>query len=147
MAEPEKEPDQTPSAPAEPPPVAHNPEPAPELVQESKPGPTIAETTAKIAEVLTVFNGMVIAPGMVAGIAGEDRLGRRRDGKLDDADIQAALRHYVTPDGYDGALKTLANDRLVVLAGAPGGGKRTGALSLLRELTSATIVVLPPRSP
>lgn len=147
MAEPEKEPDQTPQAPAEPPPATQDPAPKPEPVPEPKPGPTVTETIAQIAEVLTIFNGTVIAPNMSVGnvgSAGEERPGRRRDGKLDDADIQATLRHYVTPDGYDGAVKTLANDRLVVIAGPPGGGKRTGALSLLRELTSATIVILSP---
>lgn len=110
MAEPEEEPDQTAPAPAEPPPAAQDPEPKPEPASESKPGPTIAETTAQIAEALTIFNGTVIAPNMVAGIAADERRGRRRDGKLDDADIQATLRHYVTGSHQSGPALTDGSD-------------------------------------
>jgi hypothetical protein len=65
-------------------------------------------------------------------------------GLVGDADISAALERFVQPEGFAGSTTLLARDRMVVLCGRPGMGKRSSALSLLREVTDETLYMLSP---
>jgi hypothetical protein len=79
--------------------------------------------------------------------AAAERSGRARaTGLLDADEIDALLRSYIRPDGFDAAAEELARTRVVVLTGPQGSGKRSGAVALLRETVgpSADYVVLSP---
>jgi hypothetical protein len=65
-------------------------------------------------------------------------------GLVGDADISAALDRFVQPEGFAGSTTLLARDRMVVLCGRPGIGKRSSALSMLREVTDETLYMLSP---
>ncbi len=91
------------------------------------------------------FHGRVDARGGTIGVAAAARRPRRRaTGKLDAADVDAALRCYVTPLTYDEALVALLADHVVMLEGETGSGRASGAIALLREVTDRTLIVLPP---
>jgi hypothetical protein len=60
------------------------------------------------------------------------------------ADITAALERFVQPVEFASSTTRLAKDRLLVLCGRQGVGKRASALSLLREVTEETLYMLPP---
>lgn len=68
----------------------------------------------------------------------------RATGKLDREEIRATLRSCLRPAGYEVAARHLRADHVVVLTGRHGLGKRTGALSLLDEVTREVLVELPP---
>lgn len=91
------------------------------------------------------FNAPVYAADATFGVSDATAARRRRaTGKLDDADITEALRGYVTPDHYDDAVDALFTDYVVVLEGRLGNGKRTGAISLLRQVTDGPLYLLSP---
>lgn len=69
---------------------------------------------------------------------------RRPTGVLRDAEVAAAVSNYVPPSTFQEAVACLRRDHLVVLAGAPGSGRRAGAMALLREVTDGVLVVLSP---
>lgn len=97
----------------------------------------------KLAEVINVFQDRVNARtiGMGAG-SGEGRSRRAATGKLEDEEIRRELRHYCKPDGYGDAVDRLHRDRVIILCGPAGLGKRAGGISLLREVTHKQLVVL-----
>jgi hypothetical protein len=70
----------------------------------------------------------------------------RATGRVDSAVIQAALENYVAPGCFAAAATRLAQGRLVVLCGPPGIGKRSAALSLLREVTHEPLYMLSPQA-
>lgn len=71
----------------------------------------------------------------------------RATGSVDQDDITTALDHFIAPEDFTIAATRLARDRVVVLCGAPGIGKRSSALALLREVTSDVLYMLSPQVP
>lgn len=71
----------------------------------------------------------------------------RATGSVVQDDVTEAVRRFVEPDGFTTAAVRLAHERLVVLCGAPGTGKRSSALSLLREVTDEAFYMLSPQIP
>ncbi|MFD0203707.1 MULTISPECIES: hypothetical protein [Saccharothrix] len=67
----------------------------------------------------------------------------RATGRVDDGDI-SALSRFVSPEGFGTAVERLAVDHLLVLCGAPGTGKRSSALALLRQVTDQPLYLMSP---
>lgn len=86
---------------------------------------------------VNIFNGKVGAPGAAFGFGSVGQAESASTGPMPEATITSAVEHYVRPDAYEDALDALRSDGLVVLSGAVGLGKRTGALSLLRDVLPA----------
>jgi hypothetical protein len=63
----------------------------------------------------------------------------RVTGGIPSVNVDRALSRWVTTASYERALGVLTRRRLVVLTGAEGIGKRTGALALLREVAPADV--------
>ncbi|GHJ12584.1 hypothetical protein [Micromonospora sp. AKA38] len=94
-----------------------------------------------LPQVMQVFNGQVTSD--VVGVAGGEGRDRRPvTGKLEAAEVDLELGHFIPPSAYDAALEALLTERVVVLCGATGSGKRTSALGLLRDVTHLPLVVL-----
>lgn len=115
-----------------------------------RPSPGPAPPSAQVAgERLTtvnnIFNGETHAHGSVFGVtaANVDPPGSAT-GTLRSREITAALGCYVEPPPYDSALRSLLTDRVVALTGPSGIGKRAGAISLARQVTTGPLVVLSP---
>ncbi|MEV0677178.1 hypothetical protein AB0I60_11720 [Actinosynnema sp. NPDC050436] len=70
----------------------------------------------------------------------------RATGLVDDDDVRAALARFVAPEGFAGSEVRLGNERLLVLCGPPGTGKRLSALALLRAVTGETLYMLSPNT-
>jgi hypothetical protein len=102
----------------------------------------------RLASAVLNFNGPFYGQGSTFGVgraAGGDRQqSRARTGKLTDADVEAALDHYVPPAPFENAVQALLRDRVVVLFGPAGVGKATSAIALLREVTKEPLAVLAP---
>ncbi|WP_067469567.1 hypothetical protein [Nocardia amamiensis] len=90
------------------------------------------------------FYGSVMSSGGHFGIAGATPDSAPLTGKLSEKDILVARKCYVQPDGYAEALTILASDHVVLITGRRGLGKRSGAISLLREITGGPLRVLSP---
>jgi hypothetical protein len=58
--------------------------------------------------------------------------------------VLATVSNYVRPPTFDEAATWLRRRHLVVLEGAPGSGRRAGAMALLREVTDGLLVALSP---
>lgn len=82
------------------------------------------------------FHDKVDAREAVLGIA-DGLTSRRSTGRVDMAEVNLALRHYLPPEQYQRALATLRDRHVVVLVGADGSGRRAGAYALLREVATA----------
>ncbi|MEV6872836.1 hypothetical protein [Amycolatopsis sp. NPDC051128] len=119
-------------------------EPAEKPAEVPEPAPG-DDYTEQLTGAVNQFNGPIYAEGAQFGI-GPRRPERVKAavGKLDDVDVVAELRHYVTPACYDTALAALRKDHVVGLHGSQGSGKRTGAIALLREVTQGPLYVLSP---
>ncbi|MEV5835542.1 hypothetical protein [Nocardia sp. NPDC052112] len=106
--------------------------------------PDSSTTIEQVNQINQYYNTTVHAPnsqrGMFTATAG---LGHRTE-RLDSAEIENACRCYVLPDGFDVAFEALSSDRVVLLDGKAGVGKRTGAIKLLREVTPGPLFALPP---
>jgi hypothetical protein len=110
------------------------------------PAPPPAEVAGeRMTTVNNIFNGETYAHGSVFGVtaANTDPPGSAT-GTLRHQEITAALGRYVEPPPYDSALRSLLADRVVALTGPPGIGKRAGAISLARQVTTGPLVVLSP---
>lgn|GEM_PF-2785222 len=125
-----------------------------------QPGPTSAQDDAEPADIgvdeirasQVVYNYIrsVTTDSATFGVTGRDT--RRATGKIDQEDLDAALKWYVPPAPLDQARKILERRHLVVLVGAEGIGKRTTALWLLaqrraREPSQPAITSLSPATP
>lgn len=108
------------------------------------------QLTAAVREGLRVavniFNDKVGAQGATFGFGLAGQAEAASAGPMPEASITAAVERYVHPGPYEEALGSLRSDGVVILAGAVGLGKRTGALALLRDVlpSEAPIVSLPP---
>jgi hypothetical protein len=97
------------------------------------------------AGVINQFFGGVGADGATFGIAGAVSA-RRATGVITGAKVAVLLAGYVRPEHFDEAVRILRRERLLVLAGDEGSGKRLGALALLADVVGAgrSITSLPP---
>ncbi|ASU81591.1 hypothetical protein CDO52_01195 [Nocardiopsis gilva YIM 90087] len=104
------------------------------------------ERADRMFAVNNYFNGPVSAGDSTIGIAaGTGRPAAAKvTGRLSDAEVRTALRHIVHPAPYQQAREELRKAHLVVLTGDPGLGRRTGAISLIRDVTEGLVVVLSP---
>jgi hypothetical protein len=66
-------------------------------------------------------------------------------GSVEQSDLDT-LKKFVPPEGFTDAVERLARDRVIVLCGATGIGKRSSALALLREVTDQMLYMLSPGS-
>ena len=65
---------------------------------------------------------------------------------VSEAEISEAFRRYISDDRFTKASYILMAQRILILSGAPGSGKRTAAIALLRQATSGPIMLFPPTS-
>jgi hypothetical protein len=108
-----------------------------------------ADPAKQVADLIQNF-GVVLAPGSNFGANGSpDVVARdwlvRASGKLTPTEIEAALRHFVTPPSFEEARTALYGERVVVLEGNRGTGKFTGAIALLAQRVDR-LMALPPSS-
>ncbi|MGJ6967904.1 hypothetical protein ACSDR0_38950 [Streptosporangium sp. G11] len=98
------------------------------------------------ATVINNFFAEVQAQKATFGMAG-GRTARSTSRRLDEKEIDHALRHFVRPPGFDRAVTALRENRVVVLVGREGIGKWTSGTALLAQvkLPADKIVVLSPR--
>jgi hypothetical protein len=82
------------------------------------------------------------------GGAGTANARRTAVGRLDAGEADMILESYVEPRCFDEALADLGRDRVVVLVGQSGVGKRSGAVALLNAVADGTeyVVLSPGRS-
>ncbi|MER6127584.1 hypothetical protein ABT173_34365 [Streptomyces sp. NPDC001795] len=96
------------------------------------------------------FYGPLDARQAHFGIGGTDpaQARRRAVGRLDAEEADALLASYVPPSCFDEAVHALQRDRVVVLVGPPGSGKRSGAVALLKEVADGMeyVMLSPDRS-
>jgi hypothetical protein len=95
-----------------------------------------------------IFNGLVNAQnaqfGTAGGSGGEDGGRRARTGRLTEEEIGALCAHFAEPPLLPAAAAALDRDRVVVLGGAGGLGKRTSAVHLLLNAGAAPLEVVSP---
>ena len=112
------------------------------------PSSPVVDSSGQVADLIQNF-GTLFAPGATFGGPQGDAATRtwliRASGRLTPAEVEAALRHFVRPGGYDEARASLHQDHLVVLEGGQGTGKFTAAIALLYERVDS-LLILPPTS-
>ncbi|MGD0244403.1 MAG: hypothetical protein ABSB59_29335 [Streptosporangiaceae bacterium] len=95
-----------------------------------------------------IFNGQVNASQGTFGTAhgpGQEDGGRRaRTGRFTAAETSALCAHFAEPPLFEAAAVALGRDRVVVLGGAGGLGKRTSAVRLLLNAGAAPLEVVSP---
>jgi hypothetical protein len=95
-----------------------------------------------------IFNGPMDASNAVFGTSGgsgREGGGRRaRTGRLTEDEISALCEHFAEPPLFQAAAEALDRDRVVVLGGAGGLGKRTSAIHLLLNAGAAPLEVVSP---
>ncbi|HEX6359670.1 hypothetical protein [Actinophytocola sp.] len=118
---------------------------------EEKPPETPEEATAQSSfnqqQTINVNNpvfGSNVSIGLLHALSAKLS---RATGSVDQDDVTNALKHFVRPEGFPDAALRLAHDRVVVLCGATGIGKRSSALALLREVTDEALFMLAPQIP
>jgi hypothetical protein len=92
------------------------------------------------------FYGAVDARGSTFGdnfvpTVGPDGRLRYTTGKIRDAEVLATVSNYVRPPAFGEAAARLRRDRVLILAGDPGSGRRAGAMALLREVVDDEMLV------
>ncbi|WP_328341289.1 hypothetical protein [Micromonospora sp. NBC_00421] len=104
--------------------------------------------TDRIAAVTNNFYGGVATNGAVFGVqdGSERRAGghRKVTGRLDPEETEAVVDRYARPPCFDGVLKNLRHNRVVVIEGRSGVGRRAGGINLLRHVTDGPLIVLSP---
>nr|BFE63947.1 hypothetical protein GCM10020063_084730 [Dactylosporangium thailandense] len=104
----------------------------------------------QVSNVNMHFYADVNATGAQFGVLddGERRAGGQRKvtGKLAAAEVEAIVSTYAEPECFADTVAKLQRDRVVIIEGRPGLGRRAGAISLLRRVTREQIVVLSPLS-
>lgn len=103
------------------------------------------DALGQTATVINNFFAEVSAERSSFGIAGGPGT-RSISGRLDQKDIERALRHFVRPPGFERARAILRERHLVVLVGSEGIGKWTSGAALLTEvrLIPDKVIVFPP---
>ena len=94
------------------------------------------------------LNGPINAPNASFGSAGsqrEDAAGvRTRTGRITDDEMATACEHFAKPPKFREAAQALEHDRIVVLSGPSGLGKRTAAIRLLLDAGAEALEVISP---
>ena len=108
-----------------------------------------SEERLERSRVTNVFYGMVNAQNGVFGTADtEERTpnGGRTSvtGPLRGHEVQAVTDTFAAPERFGEAFEFLEEQQVLVLAGGPGSGKRTGAIRLLSLVECDKITVLSP---
>lgn len=80
---------------------------------------------------------------VVGAMSGTSGRTTRLTGLVGESDI-ATLRRFVRPKKFGDGVDMLARERMVVLCGSEGSGRRASALSLLREVTTKKLYMLSP---
>jgi hypothetical protein len=95
-----------------------------------------------------IFNAAVNGSGATFGTSGgpgrEDGGRRARTGRLTEEETSALREHFAEPPLFRAATEALDRDRVVVLGGAGGLGKRTSAVHLLLNAGAARLEVVSP---
>jgi hypothetical protein len=95
-----------------------------------------------------IFNGPVDGSNAMFGTSGgsgrEDSGRRARTGRLTEEETRALCEHFAEPPLFRAATEALDRDRVVVLGGAGGLGKRTSAVHLLLNAGAARLEVVSP---
>ncbi|HXL89676.1 MAG TPA: hypothetical protein VN969_12010 [Streptosporangiaceae bacterium] len=95
-----------------------------------------------------IFNGPVDGSNAMFGTSGgsgrEDSGRRARTGRLTEEETSALCEHFAEPPLFRAATEALDRDRVVVLGGAGGLGKRTSAVHLLLNAGAARLEVVSP---
>jgi hypothetical protein len=95
-----------------------------------------------------IFNAPVNAShgtfGTTGGPGQEDRSRRARTGRLTEEEIGALCAHFAEPQLFAAAAAALDRDRVVVLGGTGGLGKRTSAVRLLLNAGAVRLEVVSP---
>jgi hypothetical protein len=96
----------------------------------------------------TIMTGSVNASNATFGTADgrprEETGPRARTGRLGDEEIAAAREHFAAPPKLGVAATALARDRIVVVTGPSGLGKRTAAIRLLLDVGATSLEVVSP---
>jgi hypothetical protein len=95
------------------------------------------------------FYSDVHAPGGGFGpgygpMSSTDGSRRKATGRLRDTDVDAITGRYAEPGIFTTAVDRLLAERVAVLEGPAGSGRRAGAITLLRRATPGPLVVLSP---
>ncbi|MFI6457307.1 hypothetical protein ACIBF6_37840 [Streptosporangium amethystogenes] len=116
-------------------------EPAAEHVDEDFDEGALGQT----ATVINNFFAEVQAQKATFGMPGAKST-RSTSRRLDEKEIERALRNFVRPPGFDSAIRTLRERRVVVLVGSEGIGKWTSGAALLAQvkLPADKVVVFSP---
>ena len=97
---------------------------------------------------VNLISGPVNASNATFGSAGsqhEDATGvRTRTGRITDDEMTATCEHFAKPPKFREAAQALARDRIVVLSGPSGLGKRTAAIRLLLDVGAEALEVISP---
>ncbi|MBA9002988.1 hypothetical protein [Thermomonospora cellulosilytica] len=104
-------------------------------------------TDQTINFILNAFHDAVTADGANFGVSTRGNTGEAPEtGRIDSAVVSTTVERYAEPASYAEARQALVEDHMVVLEGARGRGKRTGAIVLLRDVlpADAPIVSLSP---
>jgi len=95
-----------------------------------------------------IFNAPVDGSRATFGLAGglnrDDTHRRTRTGRLPSEEAADLCGHFAAPPLYRDAAKALKQDRVVVLAGASGLGKRTSAIRLLLDTGAEALEIVSP---
>jgi hypothetical protein len=93
-----------------------------------------------------VFNAAVDASGGIFGTSEGTGAGAQNPvtGPLADDAVRSMMDGFVRPVEFDAALAALTADRVLVLSGPPGVGRRTGAVALAHTARAGRLVVLSP---
>ncbi|WP_150241568.1 hypothetical protein [Nocardiopsis quinghaiensis] len=100
------------------------------------------------SRVTNVFYGMVNAQNGVFGPSGTqeaaDAPRPSATGRLREREVRGTVDSFVPPDCFDEAHRLLEKQRVLVLTGVAGNGRRSGAISLLDAVGADPIVVFTP---
>jgi hypothetical protein len=86
------------------------------------------------------FYGNIYANGATFGNktgtdgAAEQRGGGREEGPLEESVIAGIVRTYAKPACYEEAARALVTDRVVILSGETGTGRRAGAIAMVDDI-------------
>ncbi|MFI9452594.1 hypothetical protein [Amycolatopsis sp. NPDC052450] len=91
----------------------------------------------------TFING-TFPNAVVGALSGTSGRTTRLTGLVGESEI-ATLRRFVRPKEFDDGVDMLVRERMLVLCGSEGSGRRASALSLLREVTAQKLYMLSPQ--
>ncbi|UBU11486.1 hypothetical protein [Nonomuraea gerenzanensis] len=103
-------------------------------------------TTPQVSVQFVQIDSLTTGTGTTIGIGGL-RATHRLSGEVPSGMMAKAIDRYAPPRAHAPALQALRDERVVVLYGARGGGKRTGALNLMADLGKSRPPIMLPDQP